>query len=116
MPLTLRSTRQADLIVSSLRKVFQTDNIDNLSNSAYKYLYQCSGFIAHYDLYGFRAEYANVNDLKRAIARNYGSNQWSNFRPGERDYDYYMEKKDIYNRICALLEAEGYEMSRGFWN
>jgi len=115
MSLALRSTRQADLIVSSLRKVFRTDEISHLSNSAYKFLYLCSGFTAHYNLYGFRDEYANVNDLKRAIARNYGANQWRNFHVGERDYEYYMEKRDIYNRIAGLLEAEGYELNQVGW-
>ncbi len=115
MPLTLRTNRQADLIVSSLRKVFQTDDVQHLTKSAYNFLYQCSGFIAHYNLYGFRDEYANVNDLKRAIARNYGANQWRNFQPGQRDYEYYMEKRDIYNRIAGLVEADGYELNQGFW-
>ena len=113
--LTPLTVRQQQLIVASLRKVFQTDNIEHLTKSAYKFLYLSSGFIAHYNLYGFRDHYANVNDLKRAIARNYGANQWRNFRPGERDYEYNMAKRDCYNSIAALLEAEGYELNQGFW-
>lgn len=115
MALTLRTNRQADLIVSNLRKVFQTGDSHLLSKSAYKFLYLCSGFIAHYNLYGFQAEYGNVADLKRAIARNYGANQWRNFSPKDADYSYYMEKRDIFNRIAALVEAEGYELNQGFW-
>jgi len=115
MSLALRSTRQADLIVSNVRKVFVTGDARNLSKSAYNFLYLCSGFIAHYNLYGFQDAYQDVTRLKTAIARNYGSNQWRNFSAKDKDYSYYMEKRDIYNRIAGLLEAEGYELNQGGW-
>lgn len=111
-PLTIR---QQQLIVASFRKVFQTGNIDHLTKSAYNFIYQASGFIAHYNLYGFREEYRDVSTLKRAISRNYGANQWRNFRPGDSSYEYYMAKRDCYNSIAGLLEAEGYELNQGFW-
>jgi hypothetical protein len=63
----------------------------------------CSGFIAHYDLYGFIAHYSTPNSLKRDIISYAGQNQWNNFRPGERDYEYMMAKKDVYNRIIAQI-------------
>lgn len=115
MALTLRTQRQADLIVSNVRKVFETGEINHLSKSAYKFLYLCSGFIAHYNLYGFRDHYQDVASLKRAIAFNYGANQWNNFHPGDSNYDYYMEKRNIYNRLAALVEADGYSLNLGFW-
>jgi hypothetical protein len=111
----LKTLRQTDLIVSSIRKVFETNDINHLSSSAYKFLSLSSGFIAHYNLFGFRDAYANVHDLKRELAQNYNSNQWSNFRSGERDYDYMMQKKEIYNRICALFQNEGYQLKKSFW-
>ena len=111
MSLTLRSTRQADLIVANLRKVFATGEISHLTNASYKFLYLCSGFIAHYNLHGFQCEYSNVNDLKAQLARNYRANQWRNFTPNDRDYAYMMQKRDIYNRICALFTDEGYTMN-----
>jgi hypothetical protein len=99
----LLTNRQTDLIVSSLRKVFQTGDTQHLSKSAYNFLYLCSGFIAHYNLYGFRDEYQDVSYLKRMILANVSNNQWNNFRAGERDYDYYMQKRDIYNRIVEEI-------------
>ena len=111
-PLTIR---QQQLIVASLRKVFQTGDINNLSKSAYNFLYQSSGFIAHFNLYGFRDRYKNVDDLKRAIARNYGANQWRNFGGKDPNHLYMMSKRDCYNNIAALVEADGYELNRGFW-
>lgn len=115
MPHTLMTPRQVELVVSSVRKVFATGDIDNLTKQAYNVLYLCSGFIAHTDIHGFRATYENVNDLKANLARSYGANQWRNFHVGDRDYDYYMEKRDIYNRICGLFDDQGYKFNQGFW-
>ena len=92
--------RQKDLIVRNVVKACK--NIDNLNSTGYKFLYLCSGFIAHYDLYGFIANYSD-GSLKRDILSFAGQNQWRNFRPGERDYDYYMSKADVYNRIVAQI-------------
>ena len=100
MALTPLTERQKALIVSNVVKACK--NIDNLNKTGYKYLYLCSGFIAHYDLYGFIASYTGET-LKRDILSYAGRNQWKNFRPGESDYDYYMSKADVYNRILAQI-------------
>lgn len=97
--MTLRTPRQIALIVNSFRKVFETNDIEYLSKSAYNYVYLCSGFIAHYNHAGFKAAYENVNDLIDALYANEHFNQWRNFNPGDRDYAYYMEKRNIYNLI-----------------
>jgi len=101
MALTPLTERQKQLIVSNVVKACK--NIDNLNNTGYKYIYLCSGFIAHYSLHGFIYAYSEPGKLKRDILRYAGQNQWNNFRPGERDYDYYMSKKDVYNRIVAQI-------------
>lgn len=98
--MTPLSERQKTLIVNNVVKAVQ--NIDNLNKTGYKFLYLCSGFIAHYDLYGFIASYTGES-LKRDIVSFAGQNQWNNFRPGERDYDYYMAKKEVYNRILREI-------------
>lgn len=98
IPLT---ERQKVLIVSNVVKACK--NIDNLNKTGYKYINLCSGFIAHYDLYGFIAAYDQPGSLKRDILSYAGQNQWKNFRLGERDYEYYMAKADVYNRILAKI-------------
>ena len=101
----LLTPRQVQLIISSVRKVMQTGEIENLSKAAYKYLYLCSGFIAHYDVGGFRDYYSDVENLRRDILMNQRMNQWNNFSIGDRDYEYYMQKKKIYNeliKVCAI--------------
>lgn len=101
MALTPLTERQKALIVSNVVKACK--NIDNLNKTGYKFINLCSGFIAHYDLYGFISAYSEPNSLKRDIISYAGQNQWSNFRPGERDYEYMMAKKDVYNRILAQI-------------
>lgn len=101
MALTPLTERQKVLIVNNVVKACK--NIDNLNKTGYNFLYLASGFIAHYNLYGFIAAYSSPGKLKRDIVNNAGQNQWRNFRPGERDYDYYMSKADVYNRILAQI-------------
>ena len=108
-PLT---SRQIAMIVGNIRKVVTTGNSLNLTKQAYNFLYLASGFIAHYNLYGFQVEYAETTKLAADILNNKASNQWSNFRPGERDYEYNMAKKNCYNAICDMLEDLGYKATR----
>ena len=98
--MTPLTERQKTLIVNNVIKAVK--NIDNLNKTGYNFLYLASGFIAHYNLYGFIASYTGQS-LKRDIISFAGQNQWNNFRPGERDYDYYMAKKDVYNRILKVI-------------
>ena len=98
--MTPLSERQKTLIVNNVVKAVK--NIDNLNKTGYNFLYLCSGFIAHYDLHGFIASYTGES-LKRDILNFAGQNQWNNFRPGESDYDYYMAKKEVYNRILREI-------------
>jgi hypothetical protein len=116
MALTLKTPRQRQLIVSSLRKVFATGDIENLTKAAYGFVMLSSGFIAHYSVYGFRGEYQNVDNLKRELVENAPMNQWKNFHPGNRDYDYVMQKRDIYNEILDLIPEDEFPRRRqDFW-
>ncbi len=108
-PLT---SRQIAMIVGNIRKVVTTGDSRNLTKQAYNFLCLASGFIAHYDLYGFQAEYAETTKLAADILNNKANNQWGNFREGEDFYDYYMSKKDCYNAICKMLEDLGYKATR----
>ena len=100
MALAPLTERQKALIVSNVVKACR--NIYSLNKTGYKYINLCSGFIAHYDLYGFIDFYENIS-LKNDIIGFAGSNQWKNFRPGERDYEYYKTKADVYNRILSEI-------------
>jgi len=92
--------RQKTLIVNNVIKAVK--NIDNLNKTGYNFLYLCSGFIAHYNMNGFISEYSD-RSLKHDILSYAGQNQWKNFRPGEKDYEYYSAKADVYNRIVQAI-------------
>lgn len=96
MTLAPLTERQATLIVNNVVRAIK--NIEKLNRTGYKFLNLCSGFIAHYNLNGFK-DFYRTHSLKQDIIQNSGSNQWLNFRPGDRDYEYYMSKARVYNRI-----------------
>jgi hypothetical protein len=100
MALVPHTERQATLIVNNV--VRACNDITKLNNTGYKYLYLCSGFIAHFNRYGFIDHYSRYS-LREDILRNAQMNQWRNFRPGDRDYEYYMAKADIYRRIVEAI-------------
>jgi hypothetical protein len=79
-------------------------NIDTITDKAYRFLNLSNGFIAHYDKWGFMDYYQEPGSLKRDILTHQKHNQWDNFRPGERGYEYYMQKKKIYNTVCDCLK------------
>lgn len=103
MALKPLTERQQTLIVNNVVKA--TKDISKLNNTGYKFIYLASGFIAHYNLYGF-IDYYKTHDLKEDILRNKKNNMWNNFRPGDNSYEYYMSKRNVYQRICDILENE----------
>lgn len=92
--------RQKVLIINNI--VSATKDITKLNNSGYNFIYLANGFIAHYNLYGFREAYT-AESLKAEIIFNKNANMWNNFRSGESNYDYYMSKKDVYVRILEQI-------------
>ena len=97
------SEKQKTLIVNNIVKA--CDDIEKLNGTGYKYIYLASGFIAHYNLNGFKSHYSG-SSLSRDILANESSNKWLNFREGDRDYLYYKSKADIYSRICNKLRID----------
>jgi len=98
------TTKEQAAIVKNV--IAACGNIDKLNKKGYDFLYQCSGFIAHYDINGFKEHYRD-HSLVADIEANYAQNQWRNYRTGERFADYYHSKRDIYNAILgALLGVE----------
>lgn len=103
--LPLKSGLQITRIVNSIVKVVKTGNMNFLTKQAYKFLYLSSGFIAHYDIHGFRQYYRDINKLISDIVGFQEFNQWNNFMPYDKDYSYYEQKQDIYNRICDAIRS-----------
>jgi hypothetical protein len=79
-------------------------NIDNLTDKAYRFLKNSIGFIAHYDRLNFMRCYCEPGSLKQDILEFQYQNQRGGFRPGEPEYEYYMQQRNIYNTICDCLK------------
>ena len=93
---------QKRLIVNNIVKACY--DIEELNNTGYKFIYLASGFIAHYNLQGFKDSYSD-GSLLSDIQDNARANMWNNFKPSDDNYDYYMSRKDIYQRILGRLVA-----------
>ena len=98
--LTPLTEKQKTLIVNNI--VNACEDISKLNKTGYEFIYLASGFIAHYNIDGFK-HYYNTIDLKQDILNFAYRNQWNNFHPSDQNYEYYMSKKDVYNRIFNKL-------------
>jgi len=99
--------KEKQLIVKNV--LAACEDINKLNRRGYQFLYLANGFIAHYNLQGFKSYYTKTglpfdNDLKSDILFNKSNNQWNNFSPSDSNYDYYMDKKQVYNTICEGVE------------
>jgi hypothetical protein len=95
--------KEQDLIFKNVIKA--SSDISKLNSRGYKFLHICSGFIAHYNIHGFKDHYSSYS-LSRDIIKNKDSNKYLNFREGDSNYHYYKSKADVYNKIVKRLELE----------
>lgn len=102
--LTPMSEKDFELTVENV--VGACADISKLNKRGYDYLYVASGFIAHYDIHGFKQVYSQQS-LRQDILNNEINNQWYNFRPNEDGYSFYKQKGDIYREIIKRLSADG---------
>lgn len=101
--MTPLTQRQKQLIAKNVLAACK--DINKLNKTGYDFINIASGFIAHYDINGFKAYYSE-HSLQDDIERYARQNQYSNFRKGEGYYDYYMAKRDCYNMILGGIVAE----------
>ena len=107
-PLTdIQQTRIVNNVIAACR------DINKLNKTGYDFLYLSSGFIAHYDIHGFKAHYSERGSLQADIEAYARFNQWHNFRKGERDAEYYHSKRDTYNAILGRFCAAEYSNRYG---
>ena len=103
--MTPLTQRQKELIAKNVLAACK--DISKLNKTGYDFLYLAQGFIAHYNMGGFK-DYYSDGSLQRDIEANARSNQWNNFRTGEKNADYYHSKRDCYNMILGGLVAREY--------
>lgn len=104
-PLSPLTARQMNLIANNV--LAACADITKLNKTGYNFLYLASGFIAHYNLNGFKDYYEEPGSLQTDILRHQEKNQWGNFRVGEQNAEYYHSKRDCYNLICKrIMQAQ----------
>jgi len=95
-PLTVK---QQQLISKNV--IAACKDIRKLNGTGYRFMYLAGGFIAHYNLAGFKAEYSD-GTLSQDIKACAHMNRYDNFRTGA-DAAYYHSKRDTYNAILKGL-------------
>lgn len=102
-PLTdIQQTRIVNNVIAACR------DINKLTKTGYDFLHLAGGFIAHYDINGFKAHYSRPGSLQADIEANFSANQWHNFRKGEQNAEYYHSRRDTYNAILGRFCAAEY--------
>jgi hypothetical protein len=98
--------KEEDLVVKNV--VSAVKDISKLNKRGYHYLYLACGFIAHYDIGGFRSHYSagggSMFTLRADILQYKNENRWSNFRPSDENFDYYSQKARIYGKIVKAIQ------------
>jgi hypothetical protein len=77
-------------------------DISKLNGTGYRFIHLAYGFIAHYNLRGFKDNYSD-GTLAQDIELCAHMNQYENFRHGEENAAYYHSKRDVYNLIIKGL-------------
>ena len=96
-------------ILNSIKKVLATGDSSKLTKDAYDFLNLTSGFIAHYNINGFKDYYRDTNLLREDIARSLDLRDYdryitdSYFSKGEQS-SYYAQKANVYKQLTELIK------------
>ena len=75
-----------------------------LNKTGYEFIHSCNGFLAHYNLTGFKMHYSRAH-LDMEILRYASDNKFIDVHPGDDNYNYFMSRRDIYIQIVSKLIA-----------
>jgi len=101
--ITPLTPRQQTLIVKNL--VDACKDINKLNSTGYKFINTACGFIAHYNLNGFKGHYAD-GSLQDDIEHCARMNMWGNFTENDENYAYYMTRKEVYQKVLGYFAAQ----------
>lgn len=92
-------------IVASVRRCLEKNDIEQLSKAAYEHINQHMGFIAHYDIQGFKSTYSDVADFaKKLLTSEYSRDINYNKRNSHRYNDDFFITK--YGKVfCQSVTA-----------
>jgi hypothetical protein len=58
-------------VIKNFKEVIETRNIDKMNKELYEFLHLHGGFIAHYDINGFKATYKSPRDFAEVFIRHF---------------------------------------------
>ena len=58
-------------VIKNFKEVIENRDIDRMSRELYDFLYLYCGFIAHYDINGFRATYRSAMDFSEVFIKHF---------------------------------------------
>lgn len=101
-----------DRVLRNIGDVFRTGDSSKMMKCSYDVINQMGGFIAHYDINGFRHEYSDVRSLSRDLLSSmdtqdperYVRDQWFQDQYG---LAYCQSKTDVYKGLKVLAEKYG---------
>lgn len=102
-------------IINNLNLVFKTRDIDKLNGPTYNFLYLLSGFIAHYDINGFKCHYQDLRELIKDLDDCYDI-KYPRLECSEDavQIDYYKSKAETCRQIKPLVEKYEREIWESF--
>ncbi len=94
-------------IVHNIELIFKSNDINKLNKPTYNFVHNLTGFIAHYDLYGFRSTYEDLRLFADELLGACTENE-ANYKLDEdfiRDYGraYCQSEADIINGIREVV-------------
>ena len=91
-------------IINNLKQVFETKDIERLNGPTYKFLMNLGGFIAHYDINGFKQAYRNLRHLIERLEDS-DDLQKPNRYIDDPFFQKDLESKDYYTSKTITLRA-----------
>ena len=58
-------------VIKNFKEVIENKNIDRMNNKLYEFLHLHCGFIAHFDINGFKATYKSPRDFAEVFIRHF---------------------------------------------
>jgi hypothetical protein len=101
--------RRGRAIVEAFRRYISSGDAENLTHALYDFLHLQCGFIAHFDLHGFRARYADPADL---IEGRHEMLAAPHPPANEHVYADGMLSSEVYAAISALIADYGVQARR----
>lgn len=93
-------------IINNIRLVFKAKDINKLSKSAYDFLYLTSGFIAHYDINGFKSYYFDLRNLIKDLkdSSDVVNPEYYLSDSFKENNEYYTSKAKTLKQVKPLIE------------